>query len=47
MTSTISIRQATTSDIDIIAQFNQAMALETENKTLKAETIQNGVTRMI
>ena len=47
MTSTISIRQATTSDIDIIAQFNQAMALETENKTLQAETIQNGVTRMI
>ena len=47
MTSTISIRQATTSDIDIIAQFNQAMALETENKTLPTETIQNGVTRMI
>ena len=47
MTSTISIRQATTSDIGFIAQFNQAMALETENKTLPTETIQNGVTRMI
>ncbi len=47
MTSTITIRQADTSDISIIAQFNQAMALETENKTLPTETIQNGVARMI
>ena len=34
-------------DIEIIADFNQAMALETENKILEKNTIQRGVLRLI
>ena len=47
MIQKISVRQATEADITAIATFNQAMALETEDKTLPTETIQNGVSRMI
>ncbi len=47
MIQKISVRQATAADITAIATFNQAMALETEDKTLPTETIQNGVSRMI
>ena len=42
----ITIRSATPADIDAIAQFNLAMALETENKHLDALVLHRGVTRM-
>ena len=41
------IRLAQPKDIEIIAKFNQAMATETEDKTLADDTIIPGVTRMI
>ena len=47
MNGNIIVRQATSSDITAIAKFNQAMALETEDKILVSETIEAGVTRMI
>ncbi|MFT4712653.1 MAG: ribosomal protein S18 acetylase RimI-like enzyme [Candidatus Azotimanducaceae bacterium] len=47
MTGKITVRQATSNDIVAIAEFNQAMALETENKILATGTIEAGVTRMI
>ncbi len=40
-------RVAEPGDIETIALFNQAMALETENKKLASETILPGVTRLI
>ena len=40
----ISIRNATRADIDRIAGFQQAMAIETEGRTLDASTIQQGIT---
>lgn len=43
----IKIRKAEAQDTSIIAGFNQAMALETENKQLNQETIRSGVSRMI
>ena len=42
----ITMRSATPADIDAIAQFNLAMALETENKHLDALVLHRGVTRM-
>ena len=47
MTGKIIVRQATSTDIVAIAEFNQAMALETEDKVLTTATIEAGVTRMI
>lgn len=47
MNGSIIVRQATSSDITAIAEFNQAMALETEDKILATETIEAGVGRMI
>ena len=41
------IRTAVSADADVIARFNQAMAIETEDKSLDASTITNGVRRMI
>src|SRR5688500_878430 len=38
------IRRANSSDISALVEFNEAMALETEGKTLEAETLANGVT---
>lgn len=38
------IRLATSSDVPALVAFNQAMALETEGKTLDAETLTKGVT---
>ena len=40
----ISIRSATRADIDRIAGFQQAMAIETEGRTLDASTIRQGIT---
>ncbi len=42
----ISIRSATSADVDAIARFNLAMALETEGKHLNAPVLQRGVARM-
>ena len=38
------IRLATDSDVSALVEFNQAMALETEGKTLDAKTLTSGVT---
>lgn len=43
----ISIRAATSADVDTIARFNIAMALETEDKRLAPDTIAAGVRRII
>ncbi len=39
----ISVREATSADIERIAAFQQAMALETEGKTLDAATLRQGI----
>ena len=41
------IRKGQIKDIDVIAKYNIAMALETENKVLDNETITNGVSSII
>lgn len=43
MAHDLTIRTATAEDVDLIAQFNQRMAQETENKTLDSETVKKGV----
>ena len=43
----IKIREARPAEAAVIAEFNQAMALETENKQLEDQVILAGVTRMI
>lgn len=43
MTDGISLRRAQTSDASLIAEFNQAMALETEGKALNPAVVQAGV----
>ena len=43
MTDTFSLRRAQIADASVIAEFNQAMALETENKTLNPAVVQAGV----
>ncbi len=44
--SELRIRRALESDAKMIADFNRAMALETENKILDSETIVSGVKRI-
>lgn len=39
----IKIRRATINDLDTIVSFNEALALETEDKSLNHETLQAGV----
>ena len=41
------IRRATLADLDTIVAFNQAMALESENKTLDLSTVTAGVRRAL
>jgi ribosomal protein S18 acetylase RimI-like enzyme len=43
MTDSFSLRRAQMADASIVAGFNQAMALETENKTLNPALVQAGV----
>lgn len=43
MSSELSLRRAETRDADVIAEFNLAMALETEGKRLNPETVHAGV----
>ena len=40
---TISIREATTDDLDDVVRFNAAMAMETERKTLEQDVLTSGV----
>jgi ribosomal protein S18 acetylase RimI-like enzyme len=47
MTETFHIRKATAQDADSIANFNAAMALETEHKRLVPELIGAGVRRLL
>jgi ribosomal protein S18 acetylase RimI-like enzyme len=44
---TTDVRRATNTDIDTIARFNAAMALETENKMLDEEVLWAGVERFV
>lgn len=41
------IRQAVMADLPSLVNFNQAMALETEQKTLPAETLQAGISTLL
>lgn len=41
------MRKATTNDVNVIAQFNSAMALETEGKRLMPQVIEAGVANLI
>lgn len=43
MSSDLTIRTATVEDADTLVAFNEAMARETEDKTLDAETVRAGV----
>lgn len=47
MSEDLTIRTATADDADLLVQFNQAMAQETEHKTLDPETVQGGVETML
>ena len=43
----ITVRSASSSDIEILATYNEAMALETEHKVLEPALIRNGVRRLL
>lgn len=45
--NTIVIRTARPEDLNVIVQFNQALALETENKSLPDAVIREGVRRLL
>lgn len=47
MPDDLTIRTATADDADLLVQFNEAMAQETENKTLDADTVRDGVQTML
>lgn len=47
MSEDLTIRRATEDDIDTLAQFNQAMARETEDKVLDPETVTAGVRQLL
>ncbi|MCB1756004.1 MAG: GNAT family N-acetyltransferase [Gammaproteobacteria bacterium] len=47
MSENINVRPARIDDAKVIAAFNCAMALETENKTLEPTRVENGVRRML
>jgi ribosomal protein S18 acetylase RimI-like enzyme len=46
MSPDITVRPATANDVDTLARFNEAMARETENKTLDPDTVRAGVENM-
>ena len=46
MPSDVTVRTATADDAETLARFNKAMAEETENKTLDADTVRAGVNTM-
>lgn len=43
MIDSVTVRTATEDDAETLAQFNEAMAEETEDKILDSETVRNGV----
>ena len=43
----LTIRTTTLADVETISEFNQLMAMETENKKLPQEVIENGVRRLM
>jgi GNAT superfamily N-acetyltransferase len=45
--SPIRVRSGRPDDVNVIAQFNQALARETENKMLADDTIREGVRRLL
>lgn len=47
MPDDLTIRTATADDADLLAQFNENMAQETEDKTLDPETVRAGVETML
>jgi GNAT superfamily N-acetyltransferase len=47
MSSDITVRTATSGDAETLARFNEAMAQETEDKALDADTVRAGVEAMI
>jgi len=47
MTTTPQIRAARHDDIDVLVEFNAAMALETESKTLDPDILRAGIARML
>ena len=42
----LSVRRATTQDIDVLVEFNSAMALESEGKTLDQRRLRDGVSAL-
>ena len=40
----LGVRRATLQDVDVLVEFNSAMALESEGKTLDQGLLRNGVT---
>lgn len=47
MAANISIRAANEADIEVLAEFNIAMALETEQKALPAKVIRDGISAVV
>lgn len=47
MPDDLTIRTATADDADLLVQFNEAMAQETEDKHLDADTVRDGVQTML
>lgn len=47
MPTDITLRTATADDVNVLVEFNQAMARETENKRLDPDTVQAGVETML
>lgn len=43
----LTIREATLDDLETLAQFNEAMAAETEDKSLDPETIRDGIRALL
>jgi ribosomal protein S18 acetylase RimI-like enzyme len=43
----LTVRRATSDDAEVLAQFNEAMAAETEDKTLDPDTIRRGVRALL
>jgi len=47
MTATVIIRPAAAGDLDLLVEFNRAMALESEDKGLDTERLQRGVRHLL
>ena len=45
--ATLGVREATSTDIDVLVQFNAAMAIETEAKTLDPQVLRAGVAAVL